>query len=140
MEVAIKEAHSKDAKEEMLEEAKSMIKVSKHDHIVNFQGVCVENDSVYLLLEFCSLGPIENFLQLHREEFISKLENNDSKELIQWCAQVADGMEFLASKNIIHVSQIKEAFFTNIFQLPKKANNNASNKDVLSTLEFRART
>ena len=104
IEVAIKEAHAKDAKEEMLEEAKSMIKVSKHDHIVNFQGVCVENDSVYLLLEFCSLGPIENFLQLHREEFISKLENNDSKELIQWCAQVADGMEFLASKNIIHVS------------------------------------
>ena len=104
IEVAIKEAHSKDTKEEMLEEAKSMIKVSKHDHIVNFQGVCLENDSVYLLLEFCSLGPIENFLQLQREEFISKLENNDCKELIQWCAQVADGMEFLASKNIIHVS------------------------------------
>ena len=104
MEVAIKEAHSKDAKGEMLEEAKSMIKVSKHDHIVNFQGVCVENDSVYLLLEFCSLGQIENFLQVHRKEMISKLENNDSKELIQWCAQVADGMEFLASRNIIHVS------------------------------------
>ena len=104
MEVAIKEAHSKDAKEEMLEEAKSMIKVSKHDHIVNFQGICVKNDSVYLLLEFCSLGPIENFLKLHRKEIISKLENNNSKELIQWCAQVADGMEFLASKNIIHVS------------------------------------
>ena len=46
IEVAIKEAHAKDAKEEMLEEAKSMIKVSKHDHIVNFQGVCVENDTV----------------------------------------------------------------------------------------------
>ena len=104
MEVAIKEAHAKDAKKEMLEEAKSMIKVSKHDHIVNFQGICVENDSVYLLLEFCSLGPIENFLQLHRKEMISKLENNDYKELIQWCGQVADGMEFLASKNIIHVS------------------------------------
>ena len=104
MEVAIKEAHSKDAKEEMLEEAKSMIKVSKHDHIVNFQGVCVENDSIYLLLEFCSLGPIEIFLRMHRKEMISKLENNNSKELIQWCAQVADGMEFLASKNIIHVS------------------------------------
>ena len=104
MEVAIKEAHAKDSKEEMLEEAKSMIKVSKHDHIVNFQGVCVENDSVYLLLEFCSLGPIEKYLQFHTKEIIFKLENNDFEELIQWCAQVADGMEFLASKNIIHVS------------------------------------
>ena len=115
MEVAIKEAHAKDAKEEMLEEAKSMIKVSKHDHIVNFQGVCVENDSVYLLLEFCSLGPIENFLQLHRKEIISKLENNDSKELIQWCAQVADGMEFLSSKNIIHVSVFLSFYSSKLF-------------------------
>ena len=104
MEVAIKEAHAKDAKEEMLEEAKSMIKVSKHDHIVNFQGVCVENDTVYLLLEFCSLGPMDKYLQFHTRQIIYKLENNDFEESIQWCAQVADGMEFLSSKNIIHVS------------------------------------
>ena len=35
---------------------------------------------------------------------------------------------------------VVKTFFTNVFQLPKKANNNASEKDVLSTLEFRART
>ena len=81
-----------------------MIKVSKHDHIVNFQGVCVENDTVYLLLELCSLGPMDEYLQVHTKEIIFKLENNEFEELIQWCAQVADGMEFLSSKNIIHVS------------------------------------
>ena len=100
-EVAIKEALSENAKIEMLEEAKAMIRVSKHDHIVNIQGICEHNDSVYLLLEFCSLGPIDDFLRKQN----STLNNQTSiKDLIHWCSQVADGMEFLAAKNIIHVS------------------------------------
>ena len=99
-EVAIKEALSENAKIEMLEEAKAMIRVSKHDHIVNIQGVCEHNDSVYLLLEFCSLGPIDDFLRKQH----STLNNQTSiKDLIHWCSQVAGGMEFLADKNIIHV-------------------------------------
>ena len=39
IEVAIKEASSPSLKGEMLDEAKAMIKVSKHDHIVNIQGI-----------------------------------------------------------------------------------------------------
>ena len=89
----------------MLDEAKTMIRVSKHDHIVNFQGVCVHNDSVYLLLEFCSLGRIDNFLQKYAKQMESKLANQDFTDLVQWGADIADGMEFLVSENIIHVSQ-----------------------------------
>ena len=105
IEVAVKEAFEKDAKEEMLDEAKTMIRVSKHDHIVNFQGVCVQNDLVYLLLEFCSLGRIDNFLQKYAKQMESKLANQDFTDLVQWGADIADGMEFLVSENIIHVSQ-----------------------------------
>ena len=105
IEVAVKEAFEKDAKEEMLDEAKTMIRVSKHDHIVNFQGVCVHNDLVYLLLEFCSLGRIDNFLQKYAKQMESKLANQDFTDLVQWGADIADGMEFLVSENIIHVSQ-----------------------------------
>ena len=90
----------------MLDEAKTMIRVSKHDHIVNFQGVCVHNDLVYLLLEFCSLGRIDNFLQKYAKQMESKLANQDFTDLVQWGADIADGMEFLVSENIIHVSQI----------------------------------
>ena len=104
MEVAIKEDRDKDSKEKMLDEAMAMIRVSKHDHIVNFQGVCVQDDSVYLLLEFCSKGPIDGYLQNNAKEISTKLENQNYQELIQWCAQVADGMGFLVTKNIIHVS------------------------------------
>ena len=63
-EVAIKEAIVANARYELLEEAKAMIRVSKHDHIVNLQGICDGNDSVYLLLEFCALGPIDDFLKV----------------------------------------------------------------------------
>ena len=38
IEIAIKEATTADSKEEILDEAKSMIRVAKHDHIVNFQA------------------------------------------------------------------------------------------------------
>ena len=105
MEVVIKEALEKGTKEEMLDEAKAMIRVSKHDHIVNFQGICFHNDTAYLLLEFCSLGQIDHFLQKHSKQMGSKLENQDFTALVQWSVQVADGMEFLAKEDIIHVSQ-----------------------------------
>ena len=78
-----------------------MIRVSKHNHIVNIQGVCHHNDSVYLLLEFCALGAIDDFLRKQ-----SKLSNHNIEDITQWCRQVADGMGFLADKNIIHVSTI----------------------------------
>ena len=83
-----------------------MIRVSKHDHIVNFQGICLEKEVAYILLEFCSLGSIKSFLHKHNSEMMSELRNNEYENVIEWCAQVADGMDFLASKNIIHVRMI----------------------------------
>ena len=88
----------------MLEEAKAMIRVPKHDHIVNFQGVSMDGEKVYLLLEFCSFGAIDDFLQKNSANFRAKLEHGDYKEVVSWCYQVADAMEFLVKNNIIHVS------------------------------------
>ena len=100
-EVAIKEAQAENAKNDMLEEAKAMIRVSKHDHIVNIQGLCHHKESVYLLLEFCALGAIDDFLRKQ-----SRLGKHNIQDITQLCRQVADGMEFLADKNIIHVSTV----------------------------------
>ena len=104
-EIAIKEAQAQSDRLGMLEEAKTMIRVSKHDHIVNIQGICHHKDSVYLLLEFCALGAIDEFLRKQ-----SKLGKHDIQDITQWCRQVADGMGFLADKNIIHVSIVYEAW------------------------------
>ena len=81
-----------------------MIRVSKHNHIVNIQGLCHHNDSVYLLLEFCALGAIDDFLRKQ-----SKLGTPKIQDITQWCREVADGMGFLADKNIIHVSTVPES-------------------------------
>ena len=79
------------------------VRVSKHNHIVNFQGISVQGNKVYVLLEFCSFGSIDNFLQSHSIKFGAMLENQDFKQVVSWCKQVADGMEFLVAKGIIHV-------------------------------------
>ena len=104
IEVAIKEGNSESAMEEMVEEAKAMIRVSKHDFIVNFQGISTDNSRVFILLEFCSFGSIDTFLQNKAAIFRPKLENQNFREVITWCYQVADAMEFLVSNEIIHVS------------------------------------
>ena len=88
----------------MLEEAKAMIRVSKHDHIVNFQGISMDGDKVYVLLEFCSFGSIDSFLEKNSENFRMKMECGNYKEVVSWSVQVTDAMDFLAKNNIIHVS------------------------------------
>ena len=106
IEVAIKEGSSINAKEEMLEEAKAMIRVAKHDHIVNFQGISMDGEKVYVLLEFCSFGSIDSFLEKNSENFTMKMECGNYKEVVSWFVQVADAMEFLVKNDIIHVSAL----------------------------------
>ena len=106
MEVAIKEAKSKYASEEMLDEAKVMMKVAKHNHIVNFQGISINNDQVYMLLEFCHSGSIEEFLKSNSTKYKAKLERHDYMELVNWSSQVADAMKFMVESSIIHVRKL----------------------------------
>ena len=91
----------------MLEEAKAMIRVAKHDHIVNFLGISMDGEKVYVLLEFCSFGSIDSFLEKNSENFRMKMECGNYKEVVSWFVQVADAMDFLVKNNIIHVSTIQ---------------------------------
>ena len=91
----------------MLEEAKAMIRVAKHDHIVNFLGISMDGEKVYVLLEFCSFGSIDSFLEKNSEKFRMKMECGNYKEVVSWFVQVADAMDFLVKNNIIHVSTLE---------------------------------
>ena len=51
IEIAIKEASSPLVRDEMLDEAKAMVRVSKHDHIVNIQGNRAQPDWAYEFLD-----------------------------------------------------------------------------------------
>ena len=109
--MAIKEGISENSRDDMLEEAKAMIKVPTHDHIVNFHGISVHEHQVYVLSEFCSVGSLDKYLRKHEENLTVKLERGVYEEVVDWCFQVADAMEFLAKpeNNIIHV-RVLETF------------------------------
>ena len=104
IEVAIKEGISQDAHDEMLHEARAMIRVSKHENIVNLQGISVKKNSIYLLLEFCAFGPMDTFLKNHETEYKNLMKENNFDPLIKWCRDISDGMKFLVENEVIHVS------------------------------------
>ena len=87
----------------MLDEAKAMLRVSQHNHIVNFQGISINEKQVYLLAEYCAFGPIDTFLYKYLDCYTLKLESGDYSEILKWCIQVAEALEFLVENNIIHV-------------------------------------
>ena len=97
----------------MLDEATTMLKVAKHDHIVNFQGISffedpykLDGEKAYLLLEFCSNGSIDSYLQHNSKDFKMKMEHGNYEEVVVWCDQVADAMDFMVKNNVIHVSTL----------------------------------
>ena len=91
--------------EDLLDEAKAMMRVSNHDHIVNIQGICVKNDVAYLLMEYCHSGCLYDYLQSNEESLRTKLyQQNDFSKFRNWICQVAEGMAFLAWNNVIHVN------------------------------------
>ncbi|CAL8100183.1 unnamed protein product [Orchesella dallaii] len=86
---------------------------------------------ILVLMEYCSRGSLENFLlknrlpfrnivskgriadnsqqiayasytQLKYQNWINEITNFDIFKLLQWCIQVGEGMEFLASRKVIH--------------------------------------
>ncbi|ELP91904.1 serine-threonine protein kinase, putative [Entamoeba invadens IP1] len=62
-------------------------------NIVSFIGSCVAEDSISLVIEFCPLGSLKKFL---KENFASNLLK------LRFCLDVAKGMLYLHSNNVIH--------------------------------------
>ena len=67
----------------------------------------MNEDSVYLLLEYCTNGPVDQYLQKHERQFRNKFLDHTYDEMLKWSIQISDAMEFLAQNNIIHVSLFK---------------------------------
>ena len=91
-------------------EIKILSNLDLHCNLVNLVGACTSqletNGEIWLLLELCDKGDLKDFLLKHRQEFQEKLTKKgndiDNRLLLTWSYDVAKGMEYLASKNVMH--------------------------------------
>lgn len=90
-------------------EMKILSNLDKHCNLVNMLGTCISqlevNGEIWLLLEFCEKGDSKDFLLKHRDEFTQPAKKGtviNSRLLLTWAYDVAKGMEYLASKNVMH--------------------------------------
>lgn len=127
--VALKAAKDESGRSELKRESEIMGRVGYHENIVNLQGVtvCDDNnilDGFYLVLEYCSHGSLleyltDNFYKYNQalksmyelqicgaQPWTAQLSIAEMREnfyiLIAWGHQIARGMDFLSSKNIVH--------------------------------------
>ncbi|XP_058127380.1 fibroblast growth factor receptor-like [Anopheles coustani] len=124
----LKANHSADAINSLATELNMMIQTGLHVNIVYFLGAVTKNTvrgQIMLIFEYCQFGSVDIFLRDNAQRFVScwdtlqnyepqmthadQADNTDTGEwqlrttdLISWASQVANGMEYLSSKNILH--------------------------------------
>uniref|UniRef100_A0A914D7S1 receptor protein-tyrosine kinase n=1 Tax=Acrobeloides nanus TaxID=290746 RepID=A0A914D7S1_9BILA len=90
--VAIK--NIKDVNEqELIKEAGIMARLS-HIHLTKLYGICLA-DGCKMITPLRELGSLKSYLQSQK----NKIKSSD---LLQYCLQVASGMEYLAERSIVH--------------------------------------
>ena len=114
--VAIKTIHEASdhfEKEVFMAEIKILSNLDLHCNLVNMLGSNTTNveqsGEMWLLLEFCDWGDLKKVLSVNRKLIERSFTKEDSKKkgfnsrlLITWAFHIAKGMEYLASKRIMH--------------------------------------
>ncbi|CAF4866538.1 unnamed protein product [Pieris macdunnoughi] len=93
----------KPEKKLMLQELDLLIKSSEHDYVISMIGICETNTSLLVVLQDVKMT-LKNMLLESRQR---DLGNNKfcllpENKLLEICANVACGMEYLHSKKIMH--------------------------------------
>ena len=79
-------------KAEFLKEAKLMWNF-KHEHILNLNAICLDNDPNFLILELMEGGDLLSYLRQNRPKGLN--QNVSLFDLVQMCLDVAKGKAFL---------------------------------------------
>ncbi len=94
---------------DLLHEAKSMLRVPKHENIVQILAIiCNEEQEVFLVMELCLNGSIKSYINEHRPYFWDCLQNSDYTTILGWALGVAQAMEFCVQKEVMHVIDLDE--------------------------------
>lgn len=71
------------------------LKKLKHKNVINFIGVCTVTPCYCVVMEYCSRGPLSDILLTRKEQIEPDL-------ISEWANQIANGMHYLHSLNILH--------------------------------------
>ena len=99
----LKENSPLDTQSAFVKEVKLMSGLSHH-HIVNLLGVCTTGIP-FMVMEYMIHGDLKHYLQkftLSRGETTARMKLINATILIKMAAQIADGMQYLASINLVH--------------------------------------
>ncbi|CAG5041455.1 unnamed protein product [Parnassius apollo] len=103
----LKENASEKEKSDLLQELIVMKNLGTHPNVVRLIGCCTEKEPTLVIMEYVSLGKLQQFL---RESRAGRHYGNThagsqfltSRDLTHFAFQVARGMDFLSCKGIIH--------------------------------------
>ncbi|XP_035780692.1 uncharacterized protein LOC118460472 isoform X3 [Anopheles albimanus] len=127
----VKKKYDIEALQALVAELKMMIHLGQHLNVVNLLGAVTENivnRELMVIVEYCPFGNLLNFLRNNRDRFIdeinqqthdgigirlstsynSRTESSDcnksisTTDLISWAFQIATGMDYLASRKVLH--------------------------------------
>lgn len=94
----------------LMGEMKILTNLDLHLNLVNLLGSCtshIDQGELWLLIEYCPHGDLKTFIIKNRAQFnnnISGLVSTDFevRMFLKWAHHIAKGMEYLASKRIMH--------------------------------------
>lgn len=84
--------------------------IGSHKNITNLLGCCTQNGPLYLLVEYAEHGNLRDFLRKHRSSSDIKpsigsslIQHLTTKALVVFAHQIANGMEYLASREVKYI-------------------------------------
>ncbi|XP_066025219.1 fibroblast growth factor receptor 4-like isoform X2 [Pocillopora verrucosa] len=97
-------------RKDLLSELEVMKKLKPHPHVIRLLGCVTESDPLLVLIEYVPYGDLLGYLRKSRQLEDNYFKDPDikpqtsltSQQLMKFSWQVADGMHYLSSKNIIH--------------------------------------
>ncbi|KAL9964183.1 hypothetical protein ACROYT_G027778 [Oculina patagonica] len=97
-------------KNDLLSELEVMKKLKPHRHVIKLLGCVTESEPLLVLIEYVPFGDLLGYLRKSRglndmyynDPDIKPKTNLTSHQLMKFAWQVADGMSYLSSKQIIH--------------------------------------